>query len=207
MRQSHVKKKTRRKYNHQSHEPKSSYQQTAMQEEDHTCNHGEADVQPIDDPLSLSGEAAPVLKFNKSAHLNYFLIASHVLPSHYTSLDPSRLSAIYFVVVALDLLDSLECVQTADFIEYIYLLQLHATDESIKHGHFGFVGGTFTAHNVVEPESHCEYDSVHLWRQQQGHIAMTYTALCSLLTLGDDLSRVDRQSIKAGEGFVRFCNA
>lgn len=29
-----------------------------------------------------------------------------------------------------------------------------------------------------------------------GHIAMTYTALASLVILGDDLSRIDRKSIR-----------
>lgn len=31
-----------------------------------------------------------------------------------------------------------------------------------------------------------------------GHVAMTYTGLCSLLILGDDLSRVNRQACLAG---------
>ena len=32
----------------------------------------------------------------------------------------------------------------------------------------------------------------------QGHLAMTYTALCTLITLGDDLSRVDKERIIKG---------
>jgi geranylgeranyl transferase type-1 subunit beta len=32
----------------------------------------------------------------------------------------------------------------------------------------------------------------------QAHVAMTYTALCILLILGDDLSRVNKQAITAG---------
>lgn len=31
-----------------------------------------------------------------------------------------------------------------------------------------------------------------------GHVAMTYTGLCSLLILGDDLSRVNKQACMAG---------
>lgn len=31
-----------------------------------------------------------------------------------------------------------------------------------------------------------------------GHVAMTYTGLCSLLILGDDLSRVNKQACLAG---------
>jgi geranylgeranyl transferase type-1 subunit beta len=33
---------------------------------------------------------------------------------------------------------------------------------------------------------------------QCGHIAMTYTALSSLVILGDDLKRVDRDAVIAG---------
>lgn len=45
-----------------------------------------------------------------------------------------------------------------------------------------------------------------------GHIAMTYTALCTLLILGDDLSKVDRQAVAYGlkklqgeDGSFQFC--
>lgn len=31
-----------------------------------------------------------------------------------------------------------------------------------------------------------------------GHVAMTYTGLCSLLILGDDLSRVNKEAVLAG---------
>ena len=43
----------------------------------------------------------------------------------------------------------------------------------------------FQAPGVLHP-----YDS--------GHVAMTYTGLCSLLILGDDLSRVNKQACLAG---------
>lgn len=139
-------------------------------------------------------------EFNLQANLNYFMLASHVLPSHYTSLDPSRLSAIYFVLVAIDLLNGMDNIPKDKFIDYLYMLQLSATPESIPEGYFGFIGGTFAAHNSIpanDPNS--DYNQIHLWHQQQGHIAMIYTALCSLITLGDDLSRVDRKSIAAGK--------
>lgn len=32
-----------------------------------------------------------------------------------------------------------------------------------------------------------------------GHLAMTYTGLCILLSLGDDLSRVNRKALVEGE--------
>lgn len=39
-----------------------------------------------------------------------------------------------------------------------------------------------------------------------GHVAMTYTALCSLLILGDDLSRVDKQAIAYGLKNTQLAN-
>jgi hypothetical protein len=142
--------------------------------------------------------------FNIQAHLNYFMIASHVLPSHYTSLDPSRLSAVYFVLVAIDLLNGIEHVSKDKYVDYIYMLQLSASNESITHGYFGFIGGTFGAHNVVKANEvdKSDYEQSHIWHQQQGHIAMIYTALCSLISLEDDLVRVDRAAISAGKRSV-----
>ena len=48
------------------------------------------------------------------------------------------------------------------------------------------------------PASSCPYE--------EGHIAMTYTALCCLLILGDDLSRVNKKAIVAGLKAVQLDN-
>lgn len=52
----------------------------------------------------------------------------------------------------------------------------------------------------------CHFTDCHLCIQglgvrhpyDSGHVAMTYTGLCSLLILGDDLSRVNKQACLAG---------
>lgn len=41
---------------------------------------------------------------------------------------------------------------------------------------------------------------------QWGHLAMTYTSISTLVTLGDDLSRLDRQAIVAGMISDHPCN-
>lgn len=38
-------------------------------------------------------------------------------------------------------------------------------------------------------------------RYRWGHLAITYTALATLITLGDDLSRVDRKAIVDGKSY------
>ncbi len=150
---------------------------------------------------NIDNTGSGLTEVNHQGQLNYFILASHMLPCHYTSLDPSRLSAIYFVLVAIDLLGGLCYISKEKFIDYIYMLQLPATSNSVDHGYFGFIGGTFAAHNIDLPNvlPITDYDQSHIWRQQQGHIAMTYTALCSLITLEDDLSKIDRAHIAQGD--------
>lgn len=69
----------------------------------------------------------------------------------------------------------------------------------------GFRGSTWTGASFTQPQKDCIY-------YDHGHVAMTYTALCSLLILGDDLSRVDRQALAYGltslqlpDGSFQYC--
>jgi geranylgeranyl transferase type-1 subunit beta len=55
-------------------------------------------------------------------------------------------------------------------------------------GMTGFKGGSFLGGSFTDP-------SDQPWTYNHGHIAMTYTALCTLSCLGDDWSRVDRAGI------------
>lgn len=144
------------------------------------------------------GEAA-VVPFQRSLHANYFLLLSHILPDHYIGLDSSKISGIYFVVVALDLLGSLnDDAMRHRFIEGVYNFQLRPeSDSAISAGKFGFISGNFMTAPPDSPYVE-ELNSLDVARFQQGHIAMIYTALASLLTLGDDLSRVDVNSIDKG---------
>lgn len=132
---------------------------------------------------------------HRELHVNYFLIASNGLPSHYVGLDNSKLSAIYFIVVALDLLDAIDQSIKEKFIEAIYFHQLKPScEDDIVHGVFGFIGGSFLINDKFPSLTEASNRKYF-----QGHIAMIYTALATLLTLGDDLSRVDRESIRKGE--------
>ena len=127
--------------------------------------------------------------FNYDGHIRYFLTSCEILPYHYTALDAQRLTVIYFSVIALDILNQLHRVDKNRIIDYIYHLQLNPkNDEEIQSGKFGFVGGTFAHFQGEYSES----------KYQQGHLAMIYTALCTLITLGDDLSRVNKEAIAKG---------
>jgi geranylgeranyl transferase type-1 subunit beta len=73
-----------------------------------------------------------------------------------------------------------------EIIAWIYSLQTHSHAQ--EPGIAGFKVGTFLS-NMNKDE--CLYHN-------QGHLAMTYSALCTLITLGDDLERVDKKGIVKG---------
>lgn len=137
--------------------------------------------------------------FHVEKHVKYFQQMVYLLSNHYTQLDNSRLTALYFVVVALDMLQELDRVPRADVIDFIYIHQLIPKDENeITRGNFGFTGGGFVGREG-------EKTLLSLRSYQVGHLAMTYTALMVLLTLNDDLSRIDRHSI--GKGKIYYCHS
>ena len=123
--------------------------------------------------------------FDRERHIKYFSTCLRHLPGAYDRLDTNRLTLIHFAVNSLDLLNALpshnadqclteqqmsqQIVQKQAIIDWIYSLQLSTG---------GFVGGTF-----LGPDEH---------EHTHSHVAMTYTALCTLAALGDDLSRVDK---------------
>eukprot|EP00605_Chrysophyceae_sp_TOSAG23-4_P001192 GSChrysophyteH1.ASY1.ANO1.1301.1 assembled CDS len=112
-------------------------------------------------------------EFHRNSHINYFLSCLSGLPSWAISLDSSRVTVVYFSVIALDNLGALEKIENRSQIcDYIYGLQLGGV-----RGAGGFLGGSY------------------LGQPFRRHLAMTYTALATLITLGDDLSRVDREAI------------
>jgi len=123
------------------------------------------------------------MEFDRQRHIRYFASCLSHLPLAYAKMDTNRITLLHFAVHSLDLLgalpDSYRCMEENDeshvlmnkhaIIEWIYKLQMPDG---------GFSGGT-----VIGP---------YVSKYNYGHIAMTYTALCTLAALGDDLSRVDR---------------
>jgi hypothetical protein len=154
--------------------------------------------------------ASSSFPFYHVKHLQYFLISLKLLPHHYVQLDSSRLTALYFIVISLDMLKDLDSgfVSREQLTEFIYMHQLSpSNDEEIQeNGHFGFVGGTFLGidGNIKEEEENNDSPSSWLLRSHRcGHLAMIYTAIMTLLTLKDDLLRIDRISIGKGS-YVSF---
>lgn len=130
--------------------------------------------------------------FYKERHVKYFQKSSILLPHHYTQLDSSRLTALYFIVVGLDMLGAVEQVNREQVIDYVYRHQLSpSSEDDFLNGYFGFIGGSFVGTESASA-------TLALKSYQLGHLAMIYTALMILLTLDDDLSRIDRLNIGRG---------
>ena len=180
----------------------------------------------------------------------YFLYHLRCLPAAYIGLDTNRLTACYFCLSALDLLDALDHLEQprARIIEWIYSLQVLPTtgdgcSNDIGEGHHsdtnkeaqrqeegadsrleeqndakttrrlsdlgswasasaeacrdcGFIGSAFLGGERFHPVSKVAVPATAMG-PVHGHIAMTYTALASLLILGDDLTRIAREPILA----------
>lgn len=139
---------------------------------------------------------------DEQLHLRYFEQCVKLLPSEYTSFDTSSLTLVYFALSGLDLLGELRNVLGHDdlskkTIDWIYSLQVQN-----HHKLFGFL-----------PSNNCKVKSNSVAQSNldeevylmlnQGHLAGTYTALLSLLLLGDDLSRVKVEQVRSALGLLQ----
>jgi len=134
------------------------------------------------------------------------------LPEPYVSLDTSRVTAIYFVVLGLDILGALDEIDKELVTEYVLAMQVEADESGRLPGHCGFIGSSFLGQPFgcydcsEEADLFCEEvgsgggHAPSRQRYTQGHLAITYTSLAVLLTLDRDegLSRVDKAAIVQG---------
>ncbi|GAO47068.1 terpenoid cyclases/Protein prenyltransferase [Saitoella complicata NRRL Y-17804] len=104
-------------------------------------------------------------------HVAYFLRCLDLLPYIYTSNDLNRITLAYFCIVGLDLLHALQDVpleKKEAWKDWIYRCQAE--------------GGGFRGSPQVEGLGR---------RYDPGHLPSTYFALAALVSLRDDLTRVD----------------
>ncbi|XP_068422727.1 geranylgeranyl transferase type-1 subunit beta [Clinocottus analis] len=132
------------------------------------------------------------IDFLGDRHVRFFQRTLQVLPERYASLETTRLTIIFFALSGLDMLDALDVIDRNTMIEWIYSLQVLPTEDQANLSRCGFRGSSHIGipYSTKGPGVLHPYDS--------GHVAMTYTGLCSLLILGDDLSRVNKQACLAG---------
>jgi len=120
-------------------------------------------------------------KLDVKKHTKYFLrCLKTYLPQPYTSNDSNRMSLAFFVVAALELLGQLDSNITSEeregYIDWVYHNQ---------HPKGGFRASPGTdLGDKTTAENEC-------W--DPANLPSTYFALCLLLLLGDDFSRVKRK--------------
>lgn len=131
------------------------------------------------------------LDFKFELHKKYFRRSLDLLPGESAVFDYSRLTILYFALIGLDILDGLDSLSEdhkKDIIEWVYRLQLVPNENCSVHK-CGFMGSTTVIHLKNHPgsEKYCE-----------SNVAMTYMALCILITMGDNLSRVNKTAVLQG---------
>ncbi|KAJ2402740.1 geranylgeranyl transferase type-1 subunit beta [Coemansia sp. RSA 2559] len=128
---------------------------------------------------------APTLLVDK--HARYFKHCLTMLPAETVSLDATRMTLTHICLAGLAALGRLDEMvpddKRGEIIEWIYAQQIPAAPGNAAYR--GFRGGS-----LFGPHGTCENVAAN-----SGNVAATYSALCALLLLGDDLSRVDRKAI------------
>ncbi|XP_054718149.1 geranylgeranyl transferase type-1 subunit beta-like [Uloborus diversus] len=126
-------------------------------------------------------------RFLGEKHVKFCLRFLGMIPQRCQSLDSIRLIIAFFAVSSLDLMAALwKLPDKQKIIEWIYSLQVVPNKNvGLSPKDCGFRGTVLCSLNENKNFEICD----------RAHIAMTYTALSTLLILGDDLSRVDKTSI------------
>ncbi|CAF1294637.1 unnamed protein product [Didymodactylos carnosus] len=143
------------------------------------------------------------VNFKFNLHVKYFSCSLGILPYHLSSLDGSRMTILFYGLAGLELLSSLDQKLTPndknETIKWIYRLQLSSS--SIENEiPCGYRGSSCFITSTSDKNELCSNPYDHI------HITMTYTALVSLLILGDDLSRVNRQAIISTMKYLQLDN-
>ncbi|XP_060658834.1 geranylgeranyl transferase type-1 subunit beta [Drosophila nasuta] len=146
--------------------------------------------------MTDANEPEPVLLSKHAKNLLRFL---HLLPARMSSHDSTRSTIVFFAICGLDVLNSLNLVtpqMREDIINWTYggLVVPRADEKQC---------GGFMGCRAMLPQTD-DAKVLECMRQYQwGHLAMTYTSIAVLVTLGDDLSRLDRKSIVDGVAEVQ----
>ncbi|KAH8402932.1 hypothetical protein KR222_000472 [Zaprionus bogoriensis] len=179
--------------------------------------------------MTDASEPEPVLLSKHAKNLLRFL---HLLPARMSSHDNTRSTIVFFAICGLDLLNSLHLVSPQlreDIINWTYGGLVVPRDNERPCG--GFMAfkkqlisykDIYRCKNKQRRWSSDPFDVVNCFgcramlpktedaqllesmrEYQWGHLAMTYTSIAVLVTLGDDLTRLDRQSIVRGVAQVQ----
>ena len=140
-------------------------------------------------------------------HAKYFMSLLKELPSPYVGLETSRLTVIYFCVIALDIMGRLEQVDGKRVANYVKSMIVSNTCDGEQV--CGFIGSSFLGNcprvggmaatgsneNDVCGEPGCGFTMQLCSEFLEGHLAMTYSALATLYTLGESFDDLPKKAI------------
>ncbi|CAG8465712.1 1375_t:CDS:2 [Cetraspora pellucida] len=149
-----------------------------------------------DSSSSANTQAEELKTFDRDKTIGYFKRCLEFLPKQYEGNDTHRMTLAFYSLAGLDLLGVLETEYTQErinnWIDWIYAQQILPDENNpeLNERICGFRGSPFSG--LPYNPSGCRESRLPF---DASNLAMTYTALASLLILGDDLSRVDKPSI------------
>jgi geranylgeranyl transferase type-1 subunit beta len=143
-------------------------------------------------------------------HVRYFQSCLEELPQPYTGLETSRLTVIYFSVVALDVLGQLDLVDRRRVVTYVKSMLI--TNIYAGEPVCGFIGSPFLGQQAfggmcesgacAQPAAGCNDENCSSSSNSsisaeflEGHLAMTYSAIAVLYTLGESLDELPKAAI------------
>ncbi|KAK7340876.1 hypothetical protein VNO77_21593 [Canavalia gladiata] len=129
-------------------------------------------------------------KMEKEVHVQFVEMMYYLLPSPYESQEINHLTLAYFVISALDFLNSLHSIEKDAVVKWVLSFQAHpATQADLNDGQFyGFHGSRSSQFPPNE-------NGVLI--RNNSHLASTYCAIAILKIVGYELSNLDSESIVA----------
>jgi len=123
--------------------------------------------------------------------VKYLRQTLQILPCSILLLDNSKVLLAYFAVAGLDILNKLDRLPHTKhaIIDWVYMHQITEKITEKEIGVCGFRGSSTLVTDKNKNKQNHDYDC--------SHVTMTFSALNTLLTLGDDLSKLNKQSILA----------
>lgn len=140
----------------------------------------------MEEAINENLEASQVEK-RAEKNVKYLQHNLKILPAIVISLDSSKVLLAYFAVSGLDVLNKLDKLPHSkdSLIDWIYKHQITQSIDSSNA--CGFRGSTTLVTEKNKNVQNHHYDC--------SHVTMTFSALNSLITLGDDLSKIDKKAI------------
>jgi geranylgeranyl transferase type-1 subunit beta len=109
-------------------------------------------------------------------------------------LDTSKVLIAYFGVAGLDIMNKLDKLPHSrqQIIDWIYKHQIEEKSIEIDSGICGFRGSSTL---ITDKQEHLQSKKIQNHDYDCSHVTMTFSALNILLTLQDDLSRINKTAI------------